>query len=328
MHSEKVYISNIQRFSVHDGPGIRTVVFFLGCPLRCRWCQNPETIKPSPELMMNTELCGGCTACIETCPKKAISMDASGKIVTDLKNCEQCWKCIGECYFQARQLTGKPYTVGDVLKVIKKDLIVYKNTGGGVTLSGGEPTLHTGFCCELFERCKKDGIHTAIETCGYTDWKNLETLVKVTDLFLFDVKLIDGEKHKKWTGVDNERILHNLKELVKTDTEIIIRIPLIPGINDDEEEFGSILQFVKGLRKIQAVHIMPFHQIGTSKYDMIGAEYYLRELKEENSENIEKCRMTAVDIGFKVSIGGAGFKEDGGAAMKTKSVRNTFIYRD
>lgn len=326
MIDKKVYVSNFQRFSVHDGPGIRTVVFLLGCPLRCKWCQNPETLKPNPELMMNHALCSGCSACIEMCPKNAISMNESGQVVTDFQNCDRCWKCIGECYYHARQLTGKPYTVDEVLNVIKKDLIVYKNTGGGVTLSGGEPTLYTAFCYELFEKCKKDDIHTAMETCGFTDWENFEMLLKVTDLFLYDFKLFDSEKHKKYTSVDNEKILHNLEVLVKADAKVVIRIPLIPGVNDDEE-FRRIVQFVRGLKKVESIHIMPFHQIGSSKYDMIGVDYQLRNLKEENTQNVEKCKKIAAEMGFRVSIGGAGFKEDAEVIMKTKSARNTFIYR-
>lgn len=321
------YISNIQRFSVHDGPGIRTVVFLLGCPLRCKWCQNPETINAKPGLMMNHQLCSGCNACVNICPGKAISRDASGRIITDRENCCGCWKCNNECYFQARQLTGKLYTVEDVFKEIRKDEVVYKNTGGGVTLSGGEPTLHTDFCFQLLEKCRNYGIHTAIETCGYTDWENFEKLLKVTDLFLYDLKLLDGIKHKNWTGVDNAKILGNLKSLVKASADIIIRVPLIPGVNDDVEEFAGMMSFVKGLGSISSIHIMPFHQIGSSKYEMIGADYQLKDLKEQNKENVDKCAKIAADMGFRVSIGGAGFKEEAKAVLKSTPTRSSFLYK-
>jgi pyruvate formate lyase activating enzyme len=319
------YVSNIQRFSVHDGPGIRTVVFLLGCPLRCKWCQNPETFNAKPRLMMNYDKCVGCGACVQVCPRKAISFGESGRIITDYDKCDGCWLCVNECYYQARQLTGKPYTVEEVFLEVKKDEVFYRDTGGGVTLSGGEPLLQPEFCFELFQESGKYSIETAVETCGYTDWKNFERILPVTNLFLYDMKLLDGNKHKKWTGVDNELILKNAKKLVKAGKKLIVRIPLIPGVNDDREEFGSIVRFVKELGSVDSIHITPFHQIGSSKYEMMGVEYALKGLNEENACNIEHCKQIAVDMGFKVSIGGAGFKEDTEAARKP-ATRKFFLY--
>lgn len=323
----KVYVSNIQHFSVHDGPGIRTVVFLLGCPLRCKWCQNPEALNIKPRLMINNELCSRCTACIYVCPKKAILITSSGEIVTDRKKCNSCGKCIEECYYLARQLSGKPYTVEKVYDEIVKDKVFYANTGGGVTLSGGEPTVHLEFCYELFKKCKISDIHTAIETSGYADWGTLKKISEITDLFLYDIKLFNGEKHKEWTGKENKRILQNLKNLVNNGKNIIIRIPLIPGVNNNEKEFKSIINFVKSLKRIESVHILPFHQIGSSKYDMLNLDYQLRDLNENNHKNIEKCKKIAEEAGFKVSIGGAGFKKDADLVKnRIKQKRKAFLY--
>lgn len=276
---------------------------------------------------MNHELCSGCGACIQACPTNAISISESGTVNTDKEKCKECWLCVRECYYQARDLTGKPYTVEEVFEEVKKDEVFYRNTGGGVTLSGGEPTMQPEFCYELFEKCKNNSIHTAMETCGYTRWENLEKLLKVTDLFLYDFKLFDREKHKRWTGVDNKRIKENLERLVQAKKDIVIRIPLIPGVNDDSEEFGNILRYVKNLHSIKDIHIMPFHQVGSSKYDMVEVEYELKDLNEENQKKVEECERAAVEMGFKVSIGGAGFKKDGDSVKKNTTQKRGFLYK-
>lgn len=310
MINEGVYVSDIQRYSVHDGPGIRTVVFFLGCPLRCEWCHNPETSNPKPQLMMNHQLCARCDSCMNICPNNAIYISELGQIATDKKKCNNCFKCIDECYYNARQLTGRYYTVEEVFNEVKKDKIIYKNTCGGITLSGGEPTLYPDFCNKLLKKFKMLKINTAIETCGYCDFNNFEKMINNIDLFLYDFKLFDMEKHKKYTGVDNKIILQNLKKLLDHDKKVIIRIPLIPGVNDDVREFTNILNFIRELKKINEIHIMPFHQIGSLKYDMLEIDYKMRNIDEENNMNIDKCKSLAEGMGFKVNIGGSGFKED------------------
>lgn len=327
MQCNKVFVSNIQRYSVHDGPGIRTVVFLLGCPLRCKWCQNPEAIDVNQQLMINSELCAGCAACLNTCRNSAISADSSGKIITDRSKCIKCWKCIDECYYGARQVSGKLYSADQVFDVVKKDDIVYKNTGGGLTLSGGEPTLHIDFSLELLKKSRSHSINTAVETCGYTKWENFEKIMDFTDLFLYDFKLFSAEKHKKWAGVDNSIIKQNLEFLVKDGRNIIIRIPLIPGVNDDEEEFSKMMDYVRSLKSISSVHIMPFHQLGSSKYEMLGIGYQLRDLEENNSINVKRCRDIAAGMGFKVSIGGAGFKQDAEASISGKPKTKSFLYK-
>ena len=302
------YVSNIQRFSVHDGPGIRTTFFLLGCPLRCKWCQNPETINPTPQIMMNHQLCARCGACIEACPADAIHVDENGAIITDLRVCSKCFACVKSCNFSAREVTGKSYSVDDLFGVLIRDEEFYRTSGGGVTASGGEPLLQPDFCKQLFYKLKASGIHTAMETCGYAGWGSFEKILDITDLFLYDIKLLDGKKHEKWTGKNNDIILANIKKLSGLGKQIIIRIPLIPGVNDDDEEFRAIVDFVKSLKTIEEIHILPFHQIGSSKYDMIGRDYELSDLDVENSENIDHCENIARQAGFRVSVGGAGFK--------------------
>jgi len=309
MNHLKAYVSNIQRFSVHDGQGIRTTIFLLGCPLRCKWCQNPETLNSKPVIMMNQGLCAECGACMNACPQRAISLDEQGIMITDNQQCNYCFECTAACYFNARQVSGRQYTSDELFHDVIKDKEFYLSSGGGVTISGGEPTMHTDYCCQLFKMLKEQGIHAAIETCGYTKWESFERLIPVADLFLYDIKLFDENKHKKWTGVSNELILENLIKLDQANQNIIIRIPLIPTVNDDEAEFMKIIGFVKKLQAVEEVHILPFHQLGSSKYKLVGKLYDLEDLPEENNDRVEKCKNIALDAGFRVSIGGAGFKK-------------------
>lgn len=320
------YVSNIQRFSVHDGPGIRTVVFLLGCPLRCKWCQNPETLKNIPQVMVNHEQCRRCGTCIKGCSQSAISIDKQGNIQIDRKKCIGCLNCIEKCPFEVLEASGKEYTINQVFDEVIKDKVFYNNTGGGLTISGGEPTMSPEFTRELLKICKDNGINTAIETCGYSSWERFEKILEVTDLFLYDFKVFDSEKHKKWTGVDNKCIKENLNEIVNLGKEVIIRIPLIPKVNDDKEEFTRMISYIKSLNKIKEIHILPFHQVGSSKYKMIDEEYELKDLDENNSENVDKCKEIAEKHGFIVSVGGSGSKKNKDFTDKITKRKKSFIY--
>lgn len=320
-----VHVSNIQRFSVHDGPGIRTIVFFLGCPLQCQWCQNPENLRPQPQLTYNWGDCIGCGRCLDVCPQDAIYMDKKGRIQTDRNRCEACGRCVEVCFPGARSICGKAYTVADCFREILKDKVFYNNTGGGVTLSGGEPTMYPDFASRLLELCQEERIYTAIETCGHASWKSLEKIARFTDLFLYDIKAIDPKKHRQWTGVDNRLILSNARRLAKMKKEMIIRVPLIPGVNDDEEEFKRIAEFVKSLETVKTMHVLPFHHIGKSKYETLDMDYAVSELKEPEAEKIEKCQRIGEQYGLRVDIGGSGFISEG-HETKAKPKRTFYIY--
>ncbi|MDO4943421.1 MAG: glycyl-radical enzyme activating protein, partial [Lachnospiraceae bacterium] len=281
-------ISNIQHFNVHDGPGIRTVVFYQGCPLKCKWCQNPETISRKARIMYNPELCIGCGACLAECPNGAISV-IGGKVVTDSKKCTACGKCEEQCYTLARTKSSKTMTIDEVFHEVMKDEVVYKKSGGGITISGGEPLLQIDFNLELFKRLKNAGINTAVETAGNVNWENIEKIKEYVDTFLFDLKIFDREKHKQWIGVENDLILENIERICMLHPNVVIRIPLIPSVNDTEEEFGKMMDFVKQLKKINSVHILPFHNFGANKYSMLGEEYEMFDFSEENDEQIKVC---------------------------------------
>lgn len=306
---KKTYISEIQNFCVHDGPGIRTTVFFQGCPMRCKWCQNPETISAVPVLMYNPNLCGGCGACIEACPDKAISI-VDGRLKTDSKSCKLCGECVSQCYFLARTFSSKQMTVEEVFNNVMKEAVTFRRSGGGLTISGGEPLMQVAFITELLERVRGEGISTAVETAGFVPRAAFYEIHDKVDTFLYDMKMYDEVKHKHWTGVSNKTIKQNLKFITDIHDNVVIRIPLIPGVNDTDEEFGSMMRFVKELRKINSIHILPFHNAGAGKYDLLGAEYTLLDLNENNDERVQACREMAEQSGFRVSVGGTGFLDD------------------
>ena len=317
-----VQVSNIQRFCVHDGPGIRTVVFFLGCPLRCRWCQNPETLEREPRVMFNAQKCAGCGACAEVCDPQATYRNREGKLQFDRARCTTCGRCVLSCYYKARELSARAYSVRALLEEIEKDSVVFRNSGGGVTLSGGEPMIHPAYAAELLARCRSKGIHTAVETCGAVSWRNFEQVLPFVELFLYDLKLIDSEKHEHWTGVSNRLILENATRLAELGKRIIARVPLIRQVNDDDEEFTSIARFAAGLKNAGELHILPFHQVGSSKYELVGREYGMQDVPEENDLRIERCKQIAEGLGLRVSVGGTGFRNE----VATVKKRDTFFY--
>lgn len=295
------YVSNIQRYSVHDGPGIRTVVFLLGCPLRCKWCQNPENLAARPVLLFDETQCIGCKACVLNCPQGAI-LPQNGSLLPDSTLCQHCFVCADCCYTGARQPAGRERTVEEVYLELMRDAPFFAH-GGGVTLSGGEPMMHPDFCLSLLQKLKAAGLHTAIESCGYAPWEVVEKLSKYLDLFLFDIKAVTPELHRKWTGVDNALILDNLRRLSALGAQIIPRVPLIPGVNDTDEEFGRIVDLVDSMG-MKLLHVLPFHQYGSNKYDLAQIPYEMAEFPEENEERILACIAMAEGRGLTVSRGG------------------------
>ena len=248
-------IFDIQRFCIHDGPGIRTVVFFKGCNMRCQWCHNPESHKSREELMFFREKCTGCGRCREFC----------SKAFTD--SCTRCGRCAAVCRSGARELTGRSMTVEEVFDTVVRDREYYLTSGGGVTVSGGEPLLQAEFVHALFTKCRENGISTAMETAGNVPWEVLERFVSVTDLFLYDIKGMDRERHRKNTGVFNDLILENAKKLMGTGAGIRFRMPVIPGWNEDEKP--AVEAFTEGF----ALEFLPYHDMGKGKYEALGIPY-------------------------------------------------------
>ncbi len=251
----KAIIFDIQRNSFVDGPGIRTTVFFKGCNLKCRWCHNPESQSPKRQMMVYKNKCIGCGKCAEVCPNK-------------LKSCDFCGRCEIYCPEDARKICGREYSADEVLCEIEKDRAFYDNSGGGATFSGGECMLQLDFLCEILKKCKENGIHTAVDTAGNVPWESFERILPYTDLFLYDVKAVSGELHRNGTGVSNELILENLKKLSRC-ADIIVRIPVIGGYNDNREEMKKAAEFLHGLG-IKKVELLPYHAMGENKYDAIG----------------------------------------------------------
>ncbi len=262
-------VTDIARFSLNDGPGIRTTVFLKGCPLRCIWCHNPENIDPKTRLMFNESLCTGCGKCVSACPNGAISLSGN-KTTTDRAKCTDCGLCANICPTGARKLAGKAYSVEELLAVVQKDRRYYDKSGGGLTVSGGEPMLFPDFTKQLLSAVKEAGIHTAVETCGYAETSAYAELLPVCDLFLFDYKETDPALHRKFTGKDNMLILKNLDFICNNGATVILRCPVIPGLNDRPEHFEAIAALSKRYVQIKGVELMAYHKMGVSKRDLYG----------------------------------------------------------
>ena len=252
----KANIFDIQRASFVDGPGIRTTVFFKGCNLKCAWCHNPESQSPKTEMLFYKSKCTECGKCKEKCEKIR-------------EKCDFCGKCALFCPNDAREVCGREYTADEVFEIIEKDRSFYEGSGGGVTFSGGECMLQIDFLYQILKKCKEAGIHTAVDTAGHVPFEYFKRIMPYTDLFLYDVKCADSEKHRKYTGVGNEQILINLKKLLDSYARVIIRVPVISGVNDSEEEIGKIKKICTGAEKIE---LLPYHAMGEHKYEALGRE--------------------------------------------------------
>jgi len=278
-------VFDIQRFAVHDGPGIRTLVFLKGCHLKCLWCQNPEGQTQKALLIYSEAKCILCGRCINNCPEKAISF-IDGKLKTDFKKCKGCGQCVQICPQGARKIDSKVMSAEEVVEEIKKDEVYYRR-GGGVTLSGGDPLFQSEFSTSILGLCKQNYINTAIETSGFTDENTMKRIAEVTDLFLFDLKHMNSQKHKKYTGVPNETILNNAKIISKMNKNIIIRIPLIPSINDSIDNIRKTVDFVKNeLNNVKIIEILPYHELGLGKYKSLGINYSLENIKPPKKKKV------------------------------------------
>lgn len=277
---------NIQRFSVHDGPGIRTTVFFKGCPLRCLWCHNPEGLSSRLDIEFNTLKCIGCGRCC-ICPNGCHKME-NGSHIFDRTSCKQCGKCTEVCVSGSLSMSGMICTIDEVMKTVEKDIPFYKESGGGMTLSGGEPFLQIDFAVELLRSAHERGIHTAVETCGYYSDDVLARALPYVDLFLFDYKVTGSDAHRNATGVGNESILANLKTIDEFGAEIVLRCPIIPTVNDNPEHYDAIAAIAESHHSITRVDLEPYHNLGSSKYINIGRRPV--EFTPPEKEKMEKIR--------------------------------------
>ena len=288
-------IFDIQKFCVHDGPGIRTTVFFKGCPLNCYWCSNPESQILKPQPMWDKIKCTMCGKCVLSCPNVAICANENIKI--DFEKCKACGKCENTCSNGAIVVSGKTYSVKEALDICLQDKFFYDESGGGVTLSGGEVLRQYKFAGELLDALHEKGIHTALETTGFAAADVFAHLLPKADLILFDVKHYNSAKHINATGVSNEQIIKNLRMAVDLGTEIIVRIPVIPKFNDSVEDAAGLAELIKSV-KAEKVQLLPFHQFGQKKYDMLGRDYKLPEVGGLYPEMLEEYRCVFERFGL------------------------------
>lgn len=295
-------IFNIQKFSIHDGPGIRTTIFLKGCPLHCLWCHNPEGMNPKIELIYYEDRCKRCGACILACKFGVLSMGENA-LELDRDKCTACGKCQEACNYGAIELAGKEASIQHIMDEVMKDWVFYKNSGGGVTISGGEPFMQWKFMLELVKALKAKGVHVAVDTSGYTLWRRIQEVASYTDLFLYDLKLIDNEKHLKYIGVDNTVILDNLMKLSESGAKIRLRIPLIKGVNDSPKDLDDTVEFIKCLR-LEDIQILRYHSMGMEKYPRLNEEYQMQGDEVPEPVVVEEFAERLRALGNTVSIGG------------------------
>jgi pyruvate formate lyase activating enzyme len=296
-------VFDIKKYALHDGPGIRTTVFLKGCPLNCSWCHNPEGLSPIAEVAYRRERCLGCGACVEVCQQGALSLNPHG-LVWDLDACQSCGACAAICPAEARQVAGRRMQVSQVVAEVLKDQLFYDESGGGVTFSGGEPLGQPEFLLPLLEALGAHEIHRCVDTSGYAPWETLCAVAAHTDLFLYDLKHIDGLAHQRATGVDNALILENLRRLDRLGAAIIVRLPLIPGVNDDPDAIEGAGRFLEELAGVAAVHLLPYHHFQASKYAKFGRPYPGRAIAKLSLRPIGEVEAQLRAHGLRVETGG------------------------
>jgi pyruvate formate lyase activating enzyme len=301
MQTESGIVFDIKHFAVHDGPGIRTTVFLKGCPLRCLWCHSPESQSPRPAVAYYPNLCISCGACVEACPNGAQTL-STPKIIRE--RCRAVGRCAEECYAGATIMYGREATVQNVLEEVDKDRLLYETSGGGVTLSGGEPTMQPGFAATLLDALKEHGYHTALDTSGHAERSIFERVLANADLVLYDLKHMDSFTHEEITGVPNGLILANLERAAASGKTLVVRVPIIPGHNDSPENFKAMAGFLGGLRGVEAVELLPYHNLGAPKYMALGREYSLEGLRSPEPVELSELGRILEAEGLRVVIEG------------------------
>lgn len=297
-------IFDIKRYCINDGPGIRMTIFLKGCPLACRWCHNPESISPKIQKLFAAAKCIGCEECVKICPAQACRMTGQG-MVTDPDLCTLCGNCAVVCPTKATEMSGRQETVASLLKEIEKEIPFFDQSGGGVTFSGGEPLLQPGFLIELLDACGERQVHRAVDTSGYVKLEVLLEVAKRTDLFLYDLKMMDPDRHCRYTGVDNQRILDNLAVLAETGAALEIRIPLIKGVNDDDLNIEATAKFVAGLPgEGKPVSLLPYHNIAAGKHVKLGQSFNAAGMAEASTADLERVAGIFSAHGLSVAVGG------------------------
>ena len=295
-------IFNIQRYSIQDGPGMRTTVFVKGCPLKCLWCSNPESQDPEPVISNRYTACKKCGKCVQVCPRSAVDLTEEG-VSIDRSKCDGCGNCIDACFYDAMHWTGEVVTVDKVMKTVLRDKMYYETSGGGVTCSGGEILSQPDFVAEIFRRCREEGIHTNADTCGWGTEEAVRKVMAEADLCYYDLKHLDPEKHREYTGVDNARILRNLELTLSLGVKTVIRVPLIPEHNADEEHLRALAAYVKSLGEgVDSVCFLPYHSYGENKYRMIGRTDPLEGLRKLTEEEVRRAVEIVESFGLRAAV--------------------------
>ena len=302
----KAFIFNKQKYNMYDGPGVRTLVFFKGCPLRCKWCSNPEGLERKYQIMFKPTTCVSCGSCVPVCPQKIHSISSSGEHIIDRSiDCIGCGQCVEACVPDALKVAGEQVPISELLEYVEQDRAVYDQSGGGVTLGGGEVTSQPEAAINLLQACKQEGLHTAIETCGYTKKETILRFAEYVDLFLFDLKHIDPDRHFELTGVRNEMILENLEELIMKRNHVKVRMPMLKGINDSEAEIRGVIEFLKPFREFknfEGIDLLPYHKLGVNKYVQLGMDYPIEGDPSLDDADLDRIEGWIREYDFPVSV--------------------------